>query len=139
MRSERRQQNRRAFKRTAKRIRAEGGGVYQLDVIPFFDAVFHERGCQVIRQLVEATTSGKAPLCLLCDTQIALDEPPAAIIAMTAHCDAPTRMVGNAVCYGCAEPWETLQQRVVAAYRAGMISDLRVLPPEHFNVDGGRA
>jgi hypothetical protein len=139
MRSERRRQNRRAFQRTANQIRAEGGGVYQLDVIPFLDAVFHERGCRVIRDLVESTTSGKAPLCLLCDTQIDLAAPPAVIVAMTAHCDAPTWMMGNAVCYGCVEPWETLQQRVVAAYRAGIISDLRVLPPEHFSADGGRA
>jgi hypothetical protein len=126
-RSECRRRNRRAFQRTADQIRAEGGGVYPLDAMPFFDAVFHERGCQVIRHLVESVTSGKAPLCLLCDNQISLAEPPAVIIAMTAHCDAPTWMVRNAVCCGRAKPWETLQQRIVATYRAGMISDLRAL------------
>jgi hypothetical protein len=138
--SDRYRRNRRAsLQRGAEQIRAEGGGVYRVDIIPFATALFHPQACQGIPKLVNGVIRGKPPLCLLCDTEFALDAAPAAIVTLTAYCNAPTRGLVSGVCYACAESWETLQQRIVEAYRTGLISDLRVLPPEHLSAEEGRA
>lgn len=126
----------------AARMQAEGDGVWRISFYPLEDlfaiAADATGGDTEARNVMAAVaaiiknvkTPGEKTLCLTCDTQFALDEPPAYIVCATANRDDPTMMMANAICRGCRSRLgdiASIKAAAADAYRELLIPDARVL------------
>lgn len=131
---------RREFLRHARRIQAEGQGVFKIELVPQHDVpnLFLAsasgdggamRTADLIIQFLKMITDGRPPpLCLLCDNELSGAALPRTIVIMTPQRDDPTMAILNGLCAGCAGKPE-LEVAVLAKYRESLIPDLRRLPP----------
>jgi hypothetical protein len=133
----------RAFLRKAKRLQAEGQGVFKIEFVHHCDvpglflasasaSASGDGGAtrtagligQFLRKIVAARPT---TLCLLCDNEFSRAALPWTIAIMTAQRDDPTAAILNGICIGCAGKNE-LEAAVLAKYRDSLIPDLRLLP-----------
>jgi hypothetical protein len=133
------------LERGIREIRAEGQGCWRLAIVTPLSSVtllsaaragdaYAAAVLQAAEQLIEQIRTRRspdgAPLCLLCDTALWRDAPPAAIGIMSAFRDDARLAIGQGFCAACvaARSEAQLGQDVVAKLRAEMMPDLRIIP-----------
>ena len=123
---------------TLKNIRDEGGGVWQVRIVPLTQAniaACPPRMLPAIEQfLANAYTTPEPLLCLTCDNE--LEHTPGVVVLLHASVDHPKTVSTSGVCESCAEkPRSSLAEAIMARYQTS-ITDLR---PFDIHPSSGRA
>jgi hypothetical protein len=134
-----------SLERGIREIHAEGQGCWRLAIVTpaasasllsaaragdtYAATVLHAAE-QLIEQIQARQSPDGAPLCLLSDTALWCDVPPAAVGIMSAYRDDARLAIGHGFCAACvaARTEAHLGQDVVAKLRAEMMPGLRIIP-----------
>jgi hypothetical protein len=136
---------RRRFEHDVMKMRDEGQGVWQIAVVSPATVVVLFRSAmsgnaaaatmlgaaaQFDQQINARRSRADALLCLLCDTPLSRNVPPAAISVLTVYRAEPRDAIGLGICPDCtdARSAEQLTHDVLAQLRSDLLTDLRVIP-----------